>query len=200
MINNKANWIFCLIGVFSTIIANAQLIDSNTINWNENRKMHYGDYKVLMPADSMRDGDGNWIGFAATMVLINKNFQRQEDYLQYDIYAYVDMSRSYIKPDTFLGDYLEYALDHEQIHFDISELYARKMRQFIVLNGENCNEHYIEYALDSINSQQWNEQKSFDSQSFSNELVQNYWKNDIRKQLAVLAKYKRRAGRVKCKK
>ncbi|RRO17115.1 DUF922 domain-containing protein [Flavobacteriaceae bacterium 14752] len=45
--------------------------------------------------------------------------------LNYEIYAYMKPSKSWVKP----SEKSDYLLEHEQLHFDITEYHARKLKQ-----------------------------------------------------------------------
>jgi hypothetical protein len=97
-------------------------------------------------------------------------------------------SKSYMKEET------PYTLKHEQLHFDICELYARKLRQKIDLKdftkvrdvgGE------LQKLYDKTSAELWKEESKYDddTQHGINAAKQQIWMDNIAKQLAELEKY-----------
>lgn len=66
----------------------------------------------------------------------------------YKVRAYFEKKESWFKSDA----YTDYHLAHEQLHFDVTELYARKLRKLLSEQNFRCGEeqefeNYIEHYL-----------------------------------------------------
>jgi hypothetical protein len=104
--------------------------DDIEILWCENDKLEWSDFKGVPDTKS---------GYKAmtTSKLKTKVIQYNNEIVEYEILALFEKNKSWKKND---GKYL---LAHEQIHFDISELVLRKMRQkflnhvYVDLDGVN---------------------------------------------------------------
>jgi hypothetical protein len=87
------------------------------ISWNEHRRLTWDDFKGRVNETSMAD--------AATAIHISaKPFYRKKK-LYYDVNAFFIPHQSWCRSKS------ERLLAHEQLHFDIAELYARKARKKI---------------------------------------------------------------------
>ena len=85
------------------------------LSWNEFYKLQWQDFR------GEPDDDSN--GDAATAVSIKaKPFMVKQE-IHYDIVAYFNREKSWAR------DKSPSLLAHEQLHFDIAELYARKIRK-----------------------------------------------------------------------
>ncbi len=99
--------------------------------------------------------------------------------------------RSYFNPKFSYFKYSERdssVLAHEQLHFDITELYARKLRQQLV---ENCSNQYDYFEkrdaiLKKIELELTLKQDEYDSEVYSERLLQSQWNKWVEKQLRFL--------------
>src|SRR3989338_7469183 len=111
--------------------------DPNLIPWNENRPPQFGDFQGVpntFPDDYIGDrGDYFW---ALTWTLPYNNWMWQITQNQpcmytitaFDDNAYFDKSRSWVKSEHASDMYL---LNHEQKHFDITEIHSRKINEIV---------------------------------------------------------------------
>ena len=92
--------------------------DSSKIIWTEDRKLTWADFKKVV-------NDTSYFTAYSDCSLYFK-FEIKRDVLKsYTVYAYFNKERSWAKACP------AYLLEHEQLHFDIVELHARKIRKFI---------------------------------------------------------------------
>lgn len=84
-----------------------------SIPWSETRKLSWDDFKARPDAASANA--------AMTNSIINIEFNFDETSLDYTISCRFDKNRSWVKVRTAP------VLQHEQGHFDIAEIYARKL-------------------------------------------------------------------------
>ena len=87
------------------------------LEWNEFYHLQWEDFQGRPTAES--------IGDAGTVVQTKANPYLVKKRVHYNVYAYFDRSRSWVR------DKSKELLAHEQLHFDIAELYARKIRKLI---------------------------------------------------------------------
>ena len=99
--------------------------DKPFIDWNANRKLTWDDFK--------EPPDMNAPNAALTTSAIQFNFTYDGHTLKYTITCQFDENKSWGKVKT------DYILSHEQGHFDITEIYARKLNKLL-----------MEYKIDNV--------------------------------------------------
>jgi hypothetical protein len=101
------------------------------IIWSENKKLTWADFKGVNK-DTLFKG-----AKSATGIMISPYSSDNKNY-KYRVFAYFEMDKSFTDND------FEYILKHEQLHFDITELFARKIRKkYEFLEGKNLSVNYI---------------------------------------------------------
>ena len=90
--------------------------DSGSIPWEADRKLTWDDFKG--PPNEKTSF------LASTAYAIDCETQWVEAQLVFRVQCSMQPNVSWVKP----GAASEYLLSHEQLHFDIAELYARKLR------------------------------------------------------------------------
>ncbi|GAB4259870.1 MAG: hypothetical protein Kow0079_16880 [Vicingaceae bacterium] len=109
------NLILCILGIsFSSFYNQTE----TEIEWNENRKLTFEDFKGKVPT-----GKDNISAETASGISISK-VQWNGNYGKIIIKSIFDTKESWIRKNTS-----EFVLKHEQGHFDITEIYARKIRK-----------------------------------------------------------------------
>jgi hypothetical protein len=94
--------------------------DSDMLFWEKNVKLTWADYKG--------SPDGSTEGLKAiTNYHIKTGSHYFGDSVEYLIKCYVSMSASWVKKE----DQNDIVLHHEQGHFDIGEIFARKLRKAV---------------------------------------------------------------------
>ncbi|MCX6272780.1 MAG: hypothetical protein NTU44_16500 [Bacteroidetes bacterium] len=95
--------------------------DSNSIRWSENYKLSWDDFK----------GNANLADSVAALsnIVTLKEFERTDYKLIIKIQVEFNRSNSWVKPEKKMSTWL---LIHEQGHFNLCELLARRMRKRIV--------------------------------------------------------------------
>ena len=109
--------------------------------------------------------------------------------INYKVQAYFEKKESWVKAEALTDHHLE----HEQIHFDITELYARKLRQALaqrvfVCGEEQAFETFVETILESWQS----DQQAYDLMSHHsvNREQQKEWYYKVARELAELEEFK----------
>jgi hypothetical protein len=87
------------------------------IEWNEYYDLSWQDFKGERPGDAAGD--------AGTVVQIKAKPFLVKDEVDYDVFAL------FVKDKSWAEAYTASLLAHEKLHFDIAELYARKIRKKI---------------------------------------------------------------------
>jgi hypothetical protein len=145
---------------------------------------------IVWRADSLLDKDdfksrskGSALGFTASGMFLYPS--ENAGVLVFYVEAIFVKSKSYITK------YSDYVLKHEQLHFDICELYARKLRQKIneidfkkVKNVQQV----IQNAYARINTEFGREQEKYDKDTEHglNAAKQQVWTDDIQKRIKEL--------------
>ncbi|MFK7807444.1 MAG: hypothetical protein AB8F74_06520, partial [Saprospiraceae bacterium] len=83
-------------------------------------------------------------------------------------------------------------LDHEQLHFDISEIYARKFVQRIEQEVHSFKElqEKIDSIFSDIRKNLQLKQDEYDSEVYVDDSLQTKWSDWVNKELKSLDKYK----------
>lgn len=109
--------------------------------------------------------------------------------INYKVRAYFEKKNSWVKSEA----YTDYHLAHEQLHFDITELYARRLRMLLDKRDFKCGEEaefdkFIEMNLDSWHT----DQKNYDiiTKHSIDQLKQKEWTYRIQMELSLLNEYK----------
>jgi hypothetical protein len=93
---------------------NRQTVESEYIYWGQ--KLKWSDFRGSVPPDSKFD--------ALTHSLIDLKFEGEGKYLTFNIETIFDPNQSWKKEGVN-----DYVLNHEQLHFDITEYQARLLRK-----------------------------------------------------------------------
>lgn len=148
----------------------------NLIPWSAARKLSWDDFKA--------SPDPHSSNAALTSSTINIEFGYDDDGLQYSIKCNFDRTRSWVRIRN------NEVLAHEQGHFDIAEIHARKLGK--AMHGYRFNSRTVSKDVnniyDSIMNLHKKTQNQYDQESdFSrNRVNQESWLKKVEKQLAEL--------------
>lgn len=153
--------------------------DKDTILWSSKKKLTWQDFKGI--PDTL-----NSIMLAGTCSDINFEYKSSNNLVtDYKVECTFIKSKSWTITDD------AQILAHEQLHFDISELYARKIRKAfdsLKIKKNNFIENYtIIYESNIIKRNDLN--KLYDSQVYGNNILQQRWIKKIESDLLKLKKY-----------
>ncbi len=172
------------------IICSQQLIGQNDsiIFWDEDNKLTKSDFKGSV-IDSIKTKQFGITPTAVSFIGLSIIYKHVQGNLQVSIKSYFDRNKSFYRDS--IG---KSTLDHEQCHFDISELYVRKMRKKISnLKRKNIyTEKAFNAVIDSLNVERYKYNDKFDFDTFygSIESVQNEWIERIQSELNELSDFK----------
>ncbi|MGY0407669.1 MAG: DUF922 domain-containing protein [Polaribacter sp.] len=150
------------------------------IFWSKNKKLTWDDFKGVKK-------DTNFIGaktYAGILMLPYLNDTSKK--YSYKVFACFYKYKS--STDTNHSDYI---LKHEQLHFDIAEIFARKIKQEIEIQESKSS--YVNYS--SIYNKKYKSyrlyQKLYDAQTnhSTNFEMQKKWKEKIQSELEKLKEY-----------
>ncbi|HQV77342.1 MAG TPA: DUF922 domain-containing protein [Chitinophagales bacterium] len=177
--------ILCLLVLVS--ITNSSSLASNKfakfIVWNENRKLTWNDFNAK-PERSYPNMEE-----AQTVSSIEVGYTSTNKKIEITIAAkfYPNLSWHYSNINS------SYILQHEQLHFDITELYARMMRKQISEQVKSSKDKSKYNSIVKKIMNNWdNEQNAYDDQTNhgANKTEQLKWENNIQLRLAELDNYK----------
>ena len=115
--------IFFFVG-FITLLS-FSFVKDNFILWQENKKLKIQDFKADNK-DTIKVNRQQFLGAISAIRIEYSSFQRNKNSVpDFSIKTYFDPNESWMLLKN------DYVLQHEQIHFDLTELYARKMRKSV---------------------------------------------------------------------
>lgn len=112
--------LFVFLALFFILDATAQ-DKPERIFWEET-KLTWNDFKAKPNSDSPFQANTN-AGLSYSWGLRNENGKIE---LKYEVLSFFNPNSSWVVPRSKSSEYL---LQHEQLHFDITELHARKLRK-----------------------------------------------------------------------
>ena len=154
---------------------------NNQLEWNEFYRLGWHDFQGEPTEES--------IGDAGTSVLIKAKPFYVKKKVVYDVYAYFNKRKSWSR------DQSPELLAHEQLHFDIAEPYARKIRKKIAeLSDRGVNDVQVYNAAIRQLLEESNEADlRYDGETLHGSMVrkQAAWEKKIKEELLSLQKYKK---------
>lgn len=172
-------FISCLIASHTGSSQYAKLGDFDVVLWEENYNLRWSDFK---PLDTLSN---QFTGVAECCINILGYPQKIEGQIN------MTSINLFIKNKSWrAGDVNNQLLEHEQIHFDISEYHVRLIRYYLS-NIEFAKEIEAQSFVDIIIGMCENTQKLFDieSENGNNVKKQNQWRSDIRSKIKSLDDY-----------
>ena len=150
------------------------------IEWRADTKLTWDDFKG--PADSESSK------IAMTKSKLKYKWDCDEGEFKFTITARFDRGKSWKQ-----GKITDHILAHEQLHFDITELYARKMRRFLTKLEDPCDlsSDEMKEKMTRILEKWDNRQKQYDRETHHSKdhPEQERWEQMIGKELSSLEKY-----------
>jgi len=150
----------------------------DTLVWRQGVLLKNSDYKGR-PA-------GRAVGSACITIFIStKEVDAQVNFV---------VEAIFLRKKSFMRDSSEYIMKHEQGHFDLCELYARKLREKIsntnFLKVKNIKEKIQSLYNETMNDlRKANDKYDADTEHSQNMVKQAKWNDDILKQLEELDAY-----------
>jgi hypothetical protein len=173
--------IFCLL-----LVVSGKRLNDDNMTWNASRKLTWADFKARPNINSHAvalTASGITFGYA-----VKTSGERIIDFTT-SVEAHFYPNKSWYLKDRRNT----YILAHEQLHFDITELYARMFRAQLkgLVVTQNVKDQ-MQRLHKAINEAVDETQKRYDAQSnhSMNAKVQKQWEAIIDKELKALAHYK----------
>lgn len=163
------NYLFLLLMFFKSETKNTDTL----IFWQHT--LTYSDF--LKNPDFSKDTitAESFVGFKC-----DYNYDTETNKFEYSVKAFFDPNKSWIKiNDTAV-------LKHEQLHFDIAELFARKLRNLLsYLKVDFTIDEKVEGYIKKTEEEMKQYQNLFDKETFysRNKLQEEKWRNKIQDQL-----------------
>lgn len=159
--------------------------DAVKISWSENRQLIWEDFQgVPDTGDSFVASTNSGISFSFSYKVKNQKMT-----MDYEVQCNFYPELSWYKA----GLVTDYILKHEQTHFDISELYARKLRKVMeetsFSNNPKVEVNKLYQNLENAR-QQMQIKYDFETDHSKNEPVEIQWRNFIAKELKNYERWK----------
>ena len=170
--------LICIVGPAQKLVHDAPEL----IEWNEFYTLSWEDFEGRPTEGSMGD--------AGTAVLIKAKPYYVKDQILYDVEAYFNRKKSWKRAES------DALLRHERLHFDIAELYARKIRKKIAdLKAQETTDLQVYNAAIKALLQESNEvDQRYDLETLHGAMQrkQALWEQQVNEQLQGLKYYKKR--------
>jgi len=175
-------FIFIIFMFFSSnksVVYNDLSQNNDKISWSINRKLKWEDYKGI--PDTIKSN---------TEASTYSEIEVVNSYFEDGIPKYV-IQCNFIKSKSWTRSFDNYTLLHEQLHFDIYELFTRKIRKSIdSLNLlKTKKQDTYKYIFEKYGKKCNNYNDLYDSQVYFDSIKQQLWVDKISKKLNELKKY-----------
>ncbi|HTQ26824.1 MAG TPA: DUF922 domain-containing protein [Puia sp.] len=160
-------------------MANTHLPGKSLIDWSPERKLVWSDFRA-------RPVTGTRVA-ALSGTSIKVDFEFTDESMRYHIRCQFDRERSWGRVKT------AYILSHEQLHFDIAELYARKLNKALSMYRHfgRENEKEVDEVYQHVMRVYRDEQEEYDQETdFSiDRAEQARWSKKISAELKALRSF-----------
>lgn len=151
-------WTLCFLLFVLTSSAQVKVENDSIIIWNKDRKITWDDF---LSEDRVVHKYGHAeAGIALSVIIYPKEIDCWDiDYIQ--IVAQMNKTKSWVEVKSTQG------INHEQLHFDIAELYARKIRKAItgfIDKNEECDLQGIADIYYRLEEEHWQTQFLYDDE------------------------------------
>ncbi len=188
-------YLFLIFAIF--LLLNFVQQQSDLVLWNAKRPLKFEDFKAVQKDTIKIENNGMILGAQSRFKFRFNTSQTSNTTPKMEVFVYFDPKDSWMLLKT------ETTLEHEQIHFNIVELYARKMRKSID-SLRKLNVNNLQIYKDKVSD--WN--KKYDNYNilFDTEIddkvyylngkflsdknpKQKIWKEKVDKELKILEKF-----------
>jgi len=154
--------------------------EDSFIEWNEELKLLKSDFQA-----EYKETDGDAV--ATTASAFGYSITDDNGNITGNIYVRFYPGKSWWNPEFKEVEKFKEVLEHEQLHFDICELYGRKLYKGIISlrNKRRLNEYQINKLMSKLEKQYINFQDQYDKDTDHsiNQKEQERWNNLIRNEL-----------------
>lgn len=177
------------INVLFLVILTAGILNAQGDAYNENADLEWNEFYELSWEDFRGKPGENAAGDAGTFVQIKAKPYFVKKKVKYDVYVLFNKDKSWKRDQSPL------LLAHEQLHFDLAEVYARKIRKRISeLSSKGMNDiklfnRAIQFLLEESNEAD----RQYDIETLHGmlEKKQAAWQKKIKAELAALKDFKK---------
>ena len=171
-------FIITAIFLFSFNDSKSIVKDSDEILWESQRKLVWEDFTGIVDTSSNAEAQTYY-----QIKIIDSYFEKNLP--KYRLGCYFIKSNSWTKTNEKI------ALQHEQLHFDIAEIFARKIRKkFDSLNIKKCNTQYTYKEIYSRLGKSCDEyHHRYDGEVYFDSVQQKKWRSKVTLELERLKKY-----------
>lgn len=188
--------IFFFVG-FITLLS-FSFVKDEFILWQENKKLKIQDFRADNK-DTVKVNRQQFLGAISAIRIEYSSFQRNKNSVpDFSIKTYFDPNESWMLLKN------DYVLQHEQIHFDLTELYARKMRKSVesLQQKKVSNLEIYKKKLNYWNQMSQQTNNAFDKENNDSYTLKNgtfflnknpkqkEWKNKIENELNGMTEFK----------
>lgn len=184
--------LFCAVFLLFTYSAYAQpKVDSIKV-WSLLSPLTLKDFKHPIDSAQLK---GEYINKASSLLDIKMNvpeFRKDDTAFSYDINAVFFRYLSWIYDSTRLG--------HERLHFDIGEIYARRMRRWLhVTRLDNESYNMVKIKLNELYYDHAKYHVLYDKETHGGKLpnMQLMWERNLKKQMDTLQRWEKPQGSIK---
>ena len=182
----RYSFLFLLIFIFLPgNPARAQDKETVKVNWSETNRLTNLDFKAFVPNHSvekkLKKGQRNSTLEGYIYSGVGFVVEQKGKTIWFNVQAFMEPAQSWLR-DTSSATTLE----HEQAHFDITEIYARKMRKELYqVKSVNAGKKIYQKLFKMLEK----EQTAFDKYQYGEEGVTSKWKSKIVKELSKLKEF-----------
>lgn len=167
---------FLLIFAFTLCAQTSKKTVKDTLVWKNDSMLVVSDFEGKSKGKA-------YFGFASTGIILY--FKEKDGVMLLVVEAIFQKSKSYMRGDS------SYMLKHEQLHFDIAELYARKLRQRIsqkkFAKKNNLNNEIMKmFNKENAELNKIQDEYDIDTEHSQNSAKQKLWNKKISSQLKML--------------
>lgn len=175
----KSNFgIYLIVGIFMIILGSSADSNNDVIYWSPNYKLNWDDF-----AGNPRFDYESISALTSSGIIHYKGCKDGE--ITFKVQAYFEKNESWVKEEART----DHHLTHEQIHFDITELAARRLRKSLKKRKFKCGEEEEFEIFVSTFIENWRvEQKTYDfeSQHSLDKEQQKEWFYKVQMELSLL--------------
>jgi len=155
--------------------------DADIIYWDGIDRLSWADFEAEPRMDIV-----NFYALTSSGIIDYKGCK--DGVITYKFRAYFEKDESWVKQEAIT----DYHLAHEQLHFDITELYARKLRKLLSELEFKCGQEKDFERFVAATLENWyNEQRNYDimTRHSLNKDQQREWQYRIKMELSLLDNY-----------
>ncbi len=178
---NKKTILWMILGCFCLTMMSTGANEPDIIYWSDIEKLEWSDF------EGRPRYDYNQVSALTSSGIVDYKGCKDGKII-YKIRAYFEKKNSWVKKEAFT----DYHLAHEQLHFDITELFARKLRKMLAQRDFKCGEEaeFEKFVQNSLEAWQSN-QKNYDilTRHSMDTLAQREWMYRVNMELSLLDEF-----------